>query len=425
MRVSNPRSASPAVTFLSPAASLLDSTPALVTSKGDHGGRGSAGKETKGLPRTSTLIASRSTISLTPRVTFKTSSAANATPFASSPLVADKTRERDFGRRRPQGRTAHGVGKGETRKAGGGHGLFGGDSSPRPVDSSPPCVPVSLATAEPTAKAPSGTTTTVVASTGDNGHGSKEGAPDATAAAIAPTAANGRTGGVGSPGPVKSPPRVPVSPATAEPTAKAPAGETTTVVASTGDNDDGSTESAPDAAAAAVASIAANSRSDPSDTTATRGTNDTRRKSAVRFLVSGDSPTKSPVSTPQEDRTSDEPKITASPPGMNASLTAVGDIVSWVDSGARIGSQPREATVTKSAGEEIPSATVHSQPANSSQGKRESPEVQLPEVCRSDQDTAGSAVKPTEGKVCTPGIMDEDETPSTQQDTMVRAAKMS
>lgn len=196
MRVSNSRSVLPVsptvVKFRSPAESLSDSTPALRTRKSEYGGRDSEGKKIKGPVRTSTFVISRSAISLTPRVTFKTLTVTEGAPFAPSPLVSDKTPERDFGRRRPQGRIGHGAGKDETRTAGGRHGLSGGDSPLGPVKGSPR-VSACPAAAEPTAEVSAAVATAVVASTGDNSPGSTKGALD-TVATVAPKLANCRSG---------------------------------------------------------------------------------------------------------------------------------------------------------------------------------------------------------------------------------------
>ena len=358
MRVSASRSAvaiSPTVTFKS-AESLSDedATPALLSRKSEDDGRDGEGKETKGLVRTTALAASRSAISLTPRITFKSFAVAEGNPFESSPLVPEKTPERDSGRsRRPQSRVIRGASKGEIRKAGGGQGLPSGSSSPVLIEGSPR---VSRAAMGPMAAAPTAVTTSVVASTGvscgDNGAVADKGAPD-TVATAAQTAANGRPG-------------------------------------------------------------------------ANRGIyrrSDTRRESAAGSLVGRDPPTKSTESTPQEAKTSDTPSITLSPLDISASLTAVEGIAR--DDGAEIGFLPTEATAPKSAGKESPAATSRLEAAQSYESRGESPEVKSSGACSgSDQDMVGSSAKAADGKVGTPGIVDEGGKPSTLQDTTVRARKM-
>lgn len=185
---------SPTVTLRSPQASLsnADATPALLAHKSEGYGRDGEGEETKGLVKTTTLATSRSAISLTPRITFKSLSIADGTPFAPSPLVSETTPERNFGRRRPQSRVIHSVSNGELQKASGEQGLPGGSTSPAPMKPPPR---VHAAAVGPTARA--GPTATVVASTGescgDNGGGSGKSAPD-TATTVAQTLANGRPG---------------------------------------------------------------------------------------------------------------------------------------------------------------------------------------------------------------------------------------
>lgn len=192
MRVSISRNTppiSPTVTFRSPEGSLSDTTPAVLSD-----GRSGVGKETKGVVKATTLATSRSAISITPRVTFKSLAIAKGPSFASSPLILENTPERVLGRRRPQARNVQGVGKAEIRKGGGGRGLSGDDISPRPTKGPPR---VSPAAAEPMARASTGRTTTMAASTGesggDNGTRSIMDGPD-TVAAVAPPQASGRSG---------------------------------------------------------------------------------------------------------------------------------------------------------------------------------------------------------------------------------------
>lgn len=357
---------SPRVTFKSPEQSISDSTPALIKPKSENDDRGGAGTETKGLAGTAKLSTSRSAITLTPRVTFKSLAVAGGTPFASSPLVSEKTPERDFGRRRPQARVVHGVDKGEIRKDGAGQGLSGGDSAPGPMRGVPG---VSPAAVEPKARTSAGKMTTVVASTGESCE--ENGAETNKGVSVLPSGPSIEAVAVGA---------LDTSTAVAQTAANGHSGATSTVSRSHG----------------------------------------TRRESVAGSLASRDSPTKPTTCTRQEARISDTSNTT-SPPDMNASLFAV-EGVARGDS-ARIAFLPREATAQKIAGEESPFARLYREAARSSENKRESHEVNSPDVRGSDQDMVGSGAKPTERKVGTPGIMGEGGTPSTLQKTMVRARK--